>query len=57
MKRNILDGRVIMQEIIHQVKKDRDKDFLLKLDFEKAYDRDNCKSIMETFLTRKFGTR
>lgn len=53
--RNIVDGIVITQEVIYQVKKEKIKGFLLKLDFEKAYERVNWDSIMETFVTRKFG--
>ncbi|KAK2639288.1 hypothetical protein Ddye_027083 [Dipteronia dyeriana] len=36
--RQILDSLVITEEIIHQWKKSREGGFLVKLDFEKAYD-------------------
>ncbi|XP_019430813.1 PREDICTED: uncharacterized protein LOC109338127 [Lupinus angustifolius] len=36
--RNILDATVVINEIIHSAKKDKDGCFLFKIDFEKAYD-------------------
>lgn len=39
--KSILDGIVLTREVVHQVKKDKKRGFLLKLDFEKAYDRVN----------------
>lgn len=36
--RNIMDGVVITQEVVHQMKKQNKEGFILKLDFEKAYD-------------------
>lgn len=39
--RSILDGIVITHEVVHQVRKDKKSGFLLKLDFEKAYNRVN----------------
>lgn len=39
--RIILNGIVVIHEIIHQVKKENKKILLLKLDFEKAYYRVN----------------
>lgn len=53
---NILDGIVITQEVIYQVKKDKVKGFLFRLDFKKAYDRVNWHSIIEIFVM-KFGAR
>ena len=39
--RNILEGPLALQEIIHSLKRSRRPTILLKLDFEKAYDRVN----------------
>ena len=50
--RNILEGLVVLQEIVHELKRTRQPAVLLKLDFEKAYDRVNWEFIREV-LTRK----
>ena len=39
--RNILEGPLVLQEIVHSLKRARQPAILLKLDFEKAYDRVN----------------
>ena len=36
---NILEGSLALQEIIHELKRTKELAILLKLDFEKAYDR------------------
>lgn len=45
--RNIFDGVVAAQEAIHQSKKTNTKGYLLKLDFEKAYDMVNWECLLE----------
>lgn len=37
--RNILEGISILLEVLHSAHRNRDAVFILKLDFEKAYDR------------------
>lgn len=37
--RNILEGVVILHEVIHELRSKRKKGLILKIDFEKAYDR------------------
>jgi hypothetical protein len=39
--RNILEGVVILHETIHELHKKKKNDVILKLDFEKAYDKVN----------------
>jgi hypothetical protein len=39
--RNILEGPIALLEIVHELKHTKGKGVLLKLDFEKAYDRVN----------------
>jgi hypothetical protein len=47
---NILEGVVILHEVIHELKRTRRKGVLFKIDFEKSYDRvkwDFVKEVME----------
>lgn len=37
--RNILDGVVVLHEVLHELRVSKKKGLILKLDFEKAYDR------------------
>ena len=37
--RNILEGVVILHEVVHELKSSRKKGIILKIDFEKAYDK------------------
>jgi hypothetical protein len=37
--RNILEGVVILHEVIHELKRSKKKGVLFKIDFEKAYDK------------------
>jgi hypothetical protein len=37
--RNILEGVVVLHEVLHELKSSRKRGLILKLDFEKAYDR------------------
>ena len=37
--RSILEGVVILHEVIHSLRNDRKKGMIFKIDFEKAYDR------------------
>lgn len=37
--RNILEGVVVLHEVIHELKSKNKKGLILKIDFEKAYDR------------------
>lgn len=55
--RSIPDAIFIRHEIINQVKKEKKRGFLLKLDFEKAYDRLLCDWLMEIIKARNFGPK
>lgn len=44
--RNLLDG-IVTHEMVHQVRKERRRGFLLKLDFRKAYGMIDWDSLME----------
>ena len=37
--RNILEGVVILHEVIHELKTSKKKGLIMKIDFEKAYDK------------------
>lgn len=37
--RNILEGVLILHEVIHELKRSKSKGLILKIDFEKAYDK------------------
>jgi mannosylglycoprotein endo-beta-mannosidase len=38
-KRNILEGVLILHEVVHELKKTNGKGLILKIDFEKTYDK------------------
>lgn len=54
-KRSILNGIVLTHEIIHQAKRERNVSYILKLDFEKAYDVVNWECLMEILKNKGFG--
>jgi hypothetical protein len=37
--RNILEGVLVLHEVIHELKQSKRKGIILKIDFEKAYDK------------------
>ena len=48
--RNILEGVVVLHEVLHEMRKSKRRGLILKIDFEKAYDRvrwDFLEKIME----------
>ncbi|XP_068655275.1 uncharacterized protein [Aristolochia californica] len=55
--RNILDPAMLSHELLHHFKMMKLPQFILELDFEKAYDRVNCQ-LLDHLLTKKgFGQR
>jgi hypothetical protein len=52
--RFILDGALVLQEIIHELKREKLGGSLLKIDFEKAYDRVNWESLVEVLRAKDF---
>lgn len=50
--RNILEGVVILQEVLHELRATKSSGVIIKLDFEKAYDRVNW-NFLEEVLHRK----
>jgi hypothetical protein len=55
--RFILDSVVALHEILHEVKRDKQNDILLKIDFEKAYDKVNWQFLYQMMITKGFGTK
>ena len=52
--RNILEGPIALTEIIHELKRTIGQGVILKLDFEKAYDRINWEFVHEVLLKKGF---
>jgi hypothetical protein len=50
--RNILEGVVVLHEVLHELKNSKSRGLILKLDFEKAYDRVRW-SFLEQFMKGK----
>jgi hypothetical protein len=56
-ERYILDNILVTHEIIHYSKVHKEKILVLKVDFEKAYDKMNWNFIKEILLGKGFGIR
>jgi hypothetical protein len=54
LDRVILDGALSLHEIIHELRHTKSKAVLLKLDFEKAYDKVNWKFLQEVLIRKGF---
>jgi hypothetical protein len=52
-----LESVVYAHEIIHDVAKGKKKGLVLKLNYEKAYDRVSCDFLEEMLSTRGFGSK
>jgi hypothetical protein len=55
--RFILESVVLAHEIIHRAVKKNEKGVILKLDYEKAYDRVRWHFLEEMLVTRGFGSK
>jgi hypothetical protein len=53
--RYILESIVIAHELVHSIHKSKDPGFILKLDYEKAYDRVNLDFLLEVLKLSGFG--
>jgi len=53
-KRNIMDGVMALHEILHDTKQKKKEGLVLKLDFEKVYDKINWEFLMECLIQRGF---
>jgi mannosylglycoprotein endo-beta-mannosidase len=52
--RYILEGVVVLHEILHEIRVKKLKGIILKLDFEKAYDKVNWKFMLEVLRKKNF---
>jgi len=55
--RNILEGVVILHETIHELHRKKQNGVMLKIDFEKAYDKVKCSFLFQTLEMKGFSTR
>jgi hypothetical protein len=52
--RYILEGVVVLHETIHELKRKKQKGFILRLDFEKAYDKVNWDFLQQVLRMKGF---
>jgi hypothetical protein len=52
--RNILEGVVILHEVIHELRRSKSQGVILKIDFEKAYDRVRWVFLEQVMIGRNF---
>jgi hypothetical protein len=52
--RNILEGVVILHEVVHELRRSRGKGLIIKIDFEKVYDRVRWKFLSQVMVGRNF---
>jgi hypothetical protein len=53
LRRNILEGVVILYETLHELKRMKRKGIIMKLDFEKAYDKISWQFLLEVLERKK----
>jgi hypothetical protein len=56
-ERQILDGFMVANEVMHHIKKDGREGFLLKVNFNKAFDSVNCSYLEEVMMYMGFGDK
>jgi hypothetical protein len=53
--RNILEGVVVLHETLHELRRKKQKGIILKLDFEKAYDKVNWVFLQQVLRIKGFS--
>jgi Reverse transcriptase (RNA-dependent DNA polymerase) len=56
-RRYILDNVVCAHETLHTIRKNKNKCFLFKINFEKVFDKVNWEFLLEILEGRQFGVR
>jgi hypothetical protein len=55
--RNILEGVVVLHETLHELRRKKQKGIILKLDFEKAYDKVNWNFLQHVLRMKGFFSK
>jgi hypothetical protein len=55
--RNILEGVIILHEMIHELHRKKQNEVILKIDFEKAYDKVKWHFLFQTLRMKGFSTK
>jgi hypothetical protein len=55
--RNIMEGVVMLHETIHEIHRKKMSGIILKLDFEKAYDKVNWEFLYQTLRIKGFSDK
>ena len=55
--RNIMSGIMVLHEILHETKRRKQTGLILKLDFEKAYDKVSWRFLLERITARGFCSK
>jgi hypothetical protein len=55
--RNILEGVVVLHETLHEVRKKKQSGLILKIDFEKAYDKVNWQFLQQVLRMKGFSQK
>jgi hypothetical protein len=55
--RNILEGVVVLHETLHELRRKKQKGIILKLDFEKSYDKVNWIFLQQVLKMKGFSSK
>jgi hypothetical protein len=55
--RYIMEGVLVLHEVVHEMKRKKIRGIILKLDFEKAYDKVNCEFMKEVLTQKRFPSK
>ena len=56
-RRNILEGVVILHETVHELHRKKQSGVILKIDFEKAYDKVHWDFLLQTLRMKEFSSK
>jgi hypothetical protein len=55
--RNIMEGVIVLHETIHEMHRKKQNGLILKIDFEKAYDKINWSFVQQTLRMKDFSPK